>query len=98
MPDAAPTLRDGSKAILQIGVAHGADDSGDNGATYALQSAAGETIQRGFLSASDYEWIKYPAKSGEDLVFLLEDKDTSFEGEHPGNGGRIQIELEVVVR
>ena len=93
-----PRLRDGSKAILQIGVAHGADDSGDKGATYALQSAAGETIQRGFLSAGDYEWIKYPAKSEEDLVFLLEDKDTRFDGEYPGNGGRIQIELEVVVR
>jgi hypothetical protein len=97
-PIAIPTLYDGSKAILQIGVAHGADDNGDKGVTYALESAGGQTIQRGFLSASDYEWIKYPAKSDEKLVFLLEDKDTSFETEHPGNGGHIQIELEVVVR
>ena len=96
-PIRIPTF-EGTGAILRIGVAHAADDSGDKGVTYELQTSDGKTIQRGFMNAGDYEWVKYPAASGQKLLFLLKDHDTSFDTKQPGNGGRIQIELEVVTR
>ena len=94
-PIQVPTYN-GTGAILEIGVAHAVDNSGDKGVTYELLSTEGQIVQRGFLKGKDYEWIKYPADSGQTLEFVIMDKDTSFEGEAPGNGGRIQIELEVI--
>jgi len=87
---------DGTGSILTIGIAHGADDAGDKGLNYELQSPEGQILQRGFLQSDDYEWIKYPADAGQKLVLLLKDADTSFEGNTPGNGGRLQIEVEVI--
>jgi hypothetical protein len=89
---------EGTGAILNIGVAHALDDNGDRGVTYEVHSAEGQIIQRGFLTASDYEWIKCPVAPDQHLVFLLKDEDTSFETDAPGNGGQIQIELEIIKR
>ncbi len=96
-PIEVPTF-EATGAILTIGVAHALDDTGDKGINYELQSSEGQVVQRGFLNAKDYEWIKYPADAGQRLVLLLKDEDTSFGSDAPGNGGRIQIELEVTKR
>ena len=87
---------EGTGAMLHIGVARALDDNGDKGMTYELHTGKDRIIQRGFLSTEDYKWIKCPVSAEQDLVLLLKDDDTSFETDWPGNGGRIQIELEVI--
>lgn len=81
---------------IKIGLAHGADDSGDHGATYKLLDWEDNIIMQGFSKRKDYEWIRYPVQPGQDYFFRIEDKDTSLSGGYPGNGGKIKIELEVI--
>lgn len=87
---------EGTGAVLHIGIAHATDDNGDKGITYALSSAEGQMIRRGFLAGQDYEWLDVPTAGDRDLLLLLEDQDTRFDSDAPGNGGQIQIELEVI--
>ena len=86
----------GIGAVLDIGIAHAVDDNGDKGITYELTSAEGQVIRRGFLCSPDYEWLEVPTAGDRDLLLLLEDKDTSFASDAPGNDGQIQIELEII--
>ena len=86
----------GTSSILRIGVAHAYDNTGDRGVTYELRSSEDDIIQQGYLSAEDYQWVKAPVSSGRHLIFMLKDEDTSLEGNHPGNGGKIMIELDVI--
>lgn len=87
---------DGTSAILRIGVSDAYDNAGDKGAVYELRSSDNKIIQRGFLSSRGYEWITHPVIPSKNLIFLLKDEDTVFDGDHPGNGGRIKIEMDVI--
>ena len=86
----------GKGAILKIGISGAADDTGDKGVNYELRTKDDEVVQRGFMKGDDYEWIKYPVSSGQSLKFVLIDSDTSFDGGNPGNGGMVQMEIEVM--
>jgi 3',5'-cyclic AMP phosphodiesterase CpdA len=96
-PIKIPTF-DGAGAVIRIGVMHAVDDSGDKGLTYALLDPSSEVVSRGFLNSSDYQWIKHAVTPKQNLLLILADADTEFTGNKPGNGGRIMIELDVVLK
>ena len=86
---------DGVHYILRIGVSDGEDSSGDKGVNYQLQLKDGTILEKGFMDRNDYQWVKSPVQSGQELLFSLTDRDTDLKGRSPGNGGKIRIELDV---
>lgn len=88
----------GVRGELRVGVSHALDDSGDLGIHYALMNGQNRTVSSGFLGGRGTEWVKYPVEPGQRYFFTLSDHDTALTGETPGNGGKIQIELDVILR
>lgn len=86
-----------SKGSLRIGLRHGADDSGDKGIEYRLLTYLGEKVAEGFSDKDGYVWIEHPVKPGEKYTFVIADRDTTFIGRYPGNGGDVKIDLEEIV-
>ena len=86
----------GGRGEIRVGVQHAWDDSGDQGVYYSLMDARQRSVSSGFLSGKGTEWVKYAAKPKQMFFFTLSDHDTEFAGEQAGNGGKLQIELDVV--
>ncbi|MCM8532118.1 MAG: hypothetical protein NE330_13230 [Lentisphaeraceae bacterium] len=84
-----PFIKFGRIEII-VKIKHTYDDSGDKGMTYKLMSGS-RTVKKGFFSSRDWKEFTYTARSHEKLVFILEDKDTSFTKGAPGNGCSIEI-------
>lgn len=94
---------DGVRAQLRIRVGHGSDDTGDKGIYYSLLDAKGKTVSDGFLrsnkkGAGKGDLVTYPVEPAQQYSFTLTDLDTEFTGKHPGNGGQISVELDVILR
>jgi hypothetical protein len=85
---------DSERATIRIGLGHGADDSGDRGIEYRLLTGNGQKVLEGFSKEGGDKWITHPVKAGEKYTFVIADKDTTFDGKFPGNGGNIKINLE----
>lgn len=87
----------GGRGELRVGVQHAWDDSGDQGVFYTLTDARQRSVSSGFFSGRGTEWVKYTVQPKQLFFFTLSDHDTALAGEHPGNGGKLQIELDVVL-
>ena len=89
IPIEVPYIKFGKIEIL-IQVENAFDDSGDAGMTYRLLNGK-KRVKKGFTNSRGWYDIKYVARSKDKLTFYLEDKDTSLEGNSPGNKGKIRI-------
>jgi hypothetical protein len=88
---------EGVRGELRVGVSHALDDTGDEGVYYSLMNAQQRPLSSGFLNGKGTQWVKVAVEPGQRLFFTLSDHDTLLAGEHAGNGGRIQIELDVIL-
>ena len=79
--------------LLRIGVEHSYDDAGDKGMNYYFADEKKCVVKSGFMSTKEVYWIEFEVTSKSKWTFVLEDLDTKFDGDFPGNGGHIQIEL-----
>lgn len=86
----------GGRGELRVGVQHAWDDSGDQGVYYALMDTRHRPVSNGFFSGKGTEWVKYAVQPNQLFYFTLSDHDTELAGEQAGNGGRMQIELDIV--
>lgn len=82
-------------ALLKIGVGHGADNAGDDGLWCYLLDAEETVLEKQFFKTTNVEWMTCKVQQGQTYTVVLEDIDTAFGGKHPGNGGNIQIYLEI---
>ena len=80
-------------AILQIGVHHGLDDTGNRKVNYKLYSGDGKFITEGAFGSKNWEWLTHKVKANQSYRFIVEDNDTHLHGKHRGNGGSVQIIL-----
>jgi len=78
---------------LQIGIYGGKDDSGDKGVTFYVYDKNGKNLLSGFSNASGWEWFSFNPKNSREFILKIEDIDTKFTGEHPGNGGLVKVLL-----
>jgi hypothetical protein len=88
---------EGVRGELRVGVNHAFDDTGDGGVYYALLDAQQRPLSSGFLNGKSAQWVKVPAEPGQRLFFTLSDHDTLLAGEAAGNGGKILVELDVIL-
>jgi predicted phosphodiesterase len=86
----------GGRGELRVGVQNAWDESGDEGVYYTLMDTQHRSVSSGFFSGKGTEWVKYAVKPKQRFFFTLSDHDTELAGEHPGNDGRLQIELDIV--
>ena len=86
----------GGRGELRVGVQNAWDESGDQGVYYTLMDTHHRSVSSGFFSGKGTEWVKYAVKPKQRFFFTLSDHDTELAGENPGNGGRLQIELDIV--
>lgn len=76
---------------LIVGIGHGGDDSGDYGMHYRLFDAEGKMIDRQFVWHEGIDRFEYKIKESGEYTIKLQDRDTDFEGKHPGNSGTIEV-------
>jgi len=82
----------GAKAVmLQVGVAGGADDSGDKGAWVYLLDRERKVIKKQFTKSNKTVWLNARAGQGELYYVVIEDNDTVLDGRYPGNAGYLEI-------
>lgn len=82
-----------SGSVLRIGIHHGYDDTGDKGVTFALVDSNNHTVLSAFSDYQVWQWFDIPFTSINGLTLIVEDQDTSFKGKHPGNGGKVKVEV-----
>jgi len=82
-----------SNTRLQIGVYGGKDDSGDKGVTFYVYDKNRKNLLSGFSNASGWEWFSLNPENSREFILKIEDIDTKFTGEHPGNGGLVKVLL-----
>jgi hypothetical protein len=75
---------------LHIGIANGADDSGDRGLYYRVKTKTGDVLSRGFTRHTETFWIVLEAKRSARLTLIVEDLDTQLTGKRKGNGGTVE--------
>lgn len=91
-PVALPSLK-GSAFAVRVGIEHGYDDTGDRGVRFRLSNGAGEVLLNGFSRARGWQWFEVPVDPAAELTLAVEDRDTRLTGRHPGNGGRVKVNL-----
>jgi hypothetical protein len=80
---------------LRVGIYHGYDDAGDKGLRFRLADKRGAELLAGFAATDGWQWFEVPLGTNTGLTLYLEDFDTEFSGEHPGNGGAVKATIVV---
>jgi hypothetical protein len=83
----------GLEGILQIGVVHSIDESGDKGLEVQVLDQDQKDIYRQFISDKGTVWIQCPVKEKTRYLVRLYDRDTPIGGQTPANSGAIVIRL-----
>jgi hypothetical protein len=81
--------------LLKVGVGHAADNAGDDGLWIYLLDAEQKILEKKFSKSEGVEWLASKVRQGQMYTVVLEDSDTAFTGKYPGNGGNIQMALEI---
>ena len=80
-----------SNNSIKVGVYGGADNSGDKGITFRVETKNKELLFSGFSNAKGWEWFEFSNLNTRELILILEDYDTKFTGKNPGNTGKIKV-------
>ncbi len=81
--------------IMKIGVGHAADNSGDKGLWAILLDTEQKEVKKQFFKSTGVGWMECKVQQGQGYTIVLEDLDSDLKGAYPGNGGNIQVYLEI---
>lgn len=82
-------------AVLQVAVGGADDDSCDEGLWIIVQDAQQNVVKKAFSKSKGVERLNCNVQQGQSYTVVLDDSDTEFTGRNPGNGGNIQVYLEI---
>lgn len=77
--------------LLLVGVGHGYDDSGDEGIWASVIGPNQKVLTRKLCKSEGVQWLYCTALESIPYRIVLEDQDTEFTGQYPGNGGTIEV-------
>ena len=85
-----------NRQAIRCEIGGAADNSGDRGLHYQLIDPGGKVAKRGFLESADTLTISHETELSGRWRLLIEDDDTSFEGDSPGNNGTVRVRVSPV--
>jgi len=78
---------------IRLEVGGASDDSGDQGLHFVLIDPAGKVVEKGFLTSREEVKLFHQTGTSGGWQLQIQDKDTTFDGAHPGNNGTVRVTI-----